>query len=203
MSTHTARVLMVAVLVGFAAMAAMAVPAEAQEWKIYLVGKSQPIVASFYAEESPWIFYHDDQSMYVFALGCNRIARIERGGAPVPAPACPVEKLPTTMPVVYGRIIDLETKRLDDAIAKLREQTRAYAQAVIGAFAATGELVGPRAIEAETKRLRALEAAAFLQSQMSDTLFDIRLIDQRVGLLFDAAKSYPRAERQRFFFFTK
>ncbi len=43
---------------------------------------------------------------------------------------------------VYLGIMDLEAKRLDDSIAELREQTRAYAQAVIGTFAATGEFGG-------------------------------------------------------------
>ena len=99
------------------------------------------------------------------------------------------------MPRVYLGIMDLEAKRLDDGIAKLREQTRAYAQAVIGTFAATGEFLGDPAkrAEAELARRRSLDAVAFLQSQIHDTLFDIRLTENRVGTLLDASKTYPRA----------
>src|SRR5262249_30550579 len=89
-----------AIVVGLALGLGLAcVPAaDAQEWKIYLKGKVEPIVATFYSEEAPWVFYQDDESMYLFALGCNRIDRVERGGAPIPMPACPVEALPTTTP---------------------------------------------------------------------------------------------------------
>jgi hypothetical protein len=41
---------------------------------------------------------------------------------------------------------------------------------------------------------------AFLQSQINDTLFDIRLTEQRVGALLDASQSYPPRARQRYFF---
>jgi len=101
--------------------------------------------------------------------------------------------------------MDLEAKRLDDSIAKLREQTRAYAQAVVGTLAATGELSGdPNArAEAELNRRRNLDAIAFLQSQIQDTLFEIRLSETRVGSLLDASKTYPKSERQRFFFFSR
>jgi hypothetical protein len=163
------------------------------------------VVSSFYAEDPPWIFFRDDNSQYVFAVGCDRVDRVERGGARIPPPACPVERLPTTMPRVYLAIMDLEAKRLDDSIAKLREQTRAYAQAVIGTFAATGEFGGDPAkrAEAELARRRALDAVAFLQSQIQDTLFDIRLTETRVGTLVDASGTYPKSERQRFFFFSR
>jgi hypothetical protein len=109
------------------------------------------------------------------------------------------------MPRVYLGIMDLEAKRLDDSIAKLREQTRAYAQAVIGTFAATGEFLGDPAkrAEAELARRRSLDAVAFLQNQIQDTLFDIRLTENRVGTLLDASKTFPKSERQRFYFFTK
>jgi hypothetical protein len=184
---------------------AAASPALAQEWIIHLHGHTTPVAASFYAEEPPWIFFRDDQSQYVFAVGCDRVDRVERGGARIPPPACPVERLPTTMPRVYLAIMDLEAKRLDDSIAKLREQTRAYAQAVIGTFAATGEFLGDPAkrAEAELARRRSLDAVAFLQNQIQDTLFDIRLTETRVGTLLDASRTYPRAERQRFFFFSR
>lgn len=184
-----------------AAALTLGTPADAQQWKIYLLGKVEPIVADFYAEETPWIFYHDDQSMYVFAIGCNRVQRIERDGAAIPLPACPVEKLPTTMPRVYVAIMDLEAKRLDDNISRLREQTRAYSQALVGTFAATGDVTAARTeAEVELVRRRARDAVSFLQSQISDTLFDIRLSEQRVGALLDAAQSFPRRERQRYFF---
>jgi hypothetical protein len=188
------------ILLGFAAS-----PALAQEYAIYLYGHSQPVKASFYAEESPWVFFRDDDSQYVFPLGCDRVQRLERAGAPISLPACPVPKLPTTMPRVYAGIIDSETKRLDDSIAKLREQTRAYAQAVIGTFAATGEFGGDptKRAEAELQRRRSLDAVAFRQNQIQDTLFDIRLTEDRVGTLIDASKTYPKGDRQRFYFFSK
>jgi hypothetical protein len=177
----------------------------AQEYTIFLFGHSQPIQATFYSEEPPWIFFRDDDSQYVFAVGCNRVQRVERGGVAIPPPLCPVDRLPTTMPRVYLTIMDLEAKRLDDSIAKLREQTRAYAQAVIGTFAATGEFSGdPNArAEAELARRRNLDAIAFLQSQIQDTLFEIRLTETRVGSLLDASRTYPKSERQRFFFFAR
>lgn len=197
------RVLAAAAVLGLLILGAS--EARAQEWKIYLHGGVTPVTASFYAEESPWVFYRDDDSMYVFAVGCDRIRKVERGGAALPPPACPVDRLPTTMPRVYLQIMDLEAKRLDDSIAKLREQTRAYAQAVIGTFAAEGSFASDpgRQAEAELARRRALDAVAFLQNQIQDTLFDIRLTESRVGTLLDAAQTYPRTVRPRFFFFTR
>jgi hypothetical protein len=182
-----------------------ALPALAQDWKIHLHGHAVPITASYYAEETPWIFFRDDESQYLFAVGCDRIVRVERGGAVLPAPACPVERLPTTMPRVFLGIMDSEAKRLDDSIAKLREQTRAYAQAVVAAFAVTGEFSNDpnQRAEAELVRRRHLDAVAFMQNQIQDTLFDIRLSEHRVGTLLDASRTYPKAERQRFFFFSK
>jgi len=182
-----------------------ALPALAQDWTIHLHGHAMPITASYYAEETPWIFFRDDQSQYVFAVGCDRVNRVERGGTPIPPPVCPVERLPTTMPRVYLGIIDSEAKRLDDSIAKLREQTRAYAQAVVATFAATGEFASDpnQRAEAELVRRRNLDAVAFMQNQIQDTLLDIRLSEDRVGTLVDASKTYPKAERQRFFFFGK
>ena len=208
MSTHPASrpaLLALGLAVVLALVATPVTPAAAQEWKIYLLGKTQPILADYYAEETPWIFYHDDQSMYLFAIGCNRVERVERGGAAIPLPACPVDRLPTTMARIYVAIMDLEAKRLDDSIVRLREQTRAYAQAVIGAFAATGELFGgpTRLADADLRRQRAIDAVSFLQSQIGDTLFDIRLNERRVGALLDAAKSFPRPERSRYFFFSR
>jgi hypothetical protein len=188
-----------------ALLAGTASPALAQEWMIYLHGHPLPITASYYAEETPWVFFRDDQSQYVFAVGCDRVQRVERGGATLPPPACPVDRLPTTMPRVFLGIMDSEAKRLDDSIAKLREQTRAYAQAIVATFAATGEFAADpnRRAEAELVRRRNLDAVAFMQNQIQDTLFDIRLSENRVGTLLDASRTYPKAERQRFFFFSK
>jgi hypothetical protein len=193
------------IVVGLAAFGIGVAPVLAQEYTIYLHGHTVPVKASFYAEEPPWVFYRDDESQYVFALGCDRVQRVERGGATIPPPLCQVDRLPTTMPRVYLSIMDLEAKRLDDSIARLREQTRAYAQAVIGTFAATGEFGGDPAkrAEAELQRRRSLDAVAFLQNQIQDTLFDIRLTENRVGSLLDASRTYPKSERQRFFFFSK
>jgi len=205
MAMRAVQGLAAGVTVGLSVLGAAASPALAQEWTVYLHGHTVPLKASFYAEEPPWVFFRDDDSQYVFAVGCDRVQRVERGGAPIPPPGCPVERLPTTMPRVYLAIMDLEAKRLDDSIAKLREQTRAYAQAVIGTFAATGEFGGDPAkrAEAELARRRSLDAVAFLQNQIQDTLFDIRLTESRVGTLLDASKTYPKAERQRFYFFNK
>ena len=199
------RRLAIAVTVGLTLGVATASAALAQEYTIHLLGHTQPIQATFYSEEPPWIFFRDDESQYVFAVGCNRVERVERGGAAIPPPLCPVDRLPTTMPRVYLTIMDLEAKRLDDSIAKLREQTRAYAQAVVGTFAASGDFSNnpnTRA-EAELVQRRNLDAIAFLQSQIQDTLFEIRLSETRVGSLLDASKTYPKSERQRFFFFTR
>ena len=38
-------------------------------------GHTEPVKASFYAEEPPWIFFRDDDSQYVFAVGCDRVRR--------------------------------------------------------------------------------------------------------------------------------
>lgn len=200
MNTQAGRFTRAVVL---AAILAVAWSAEAQQWKIYLLGRVDPIVADLYVEDAPWILFHDDQSMYVFAIGCNRVERVERNGVALPPPNCPIEKLPTSMPRVYVAIMDLEAKRLDDAIAKLREQTRAYAEAVIGSIAATRGVVTATGVETSAREMelaRATAAIGFLQTQISDTLSDIRLIDLRVGKLLDAAKSFPPSEKQRFFF---
>ena len=33
-------------------------------------------VTGFYAEEPPWILFRDDDSQYVFAVGCDRVRRV-------------------------------------------------------------------------------------------------------------------------------
>src|SRR6185436_460176 len=136
MDTRTLPRLAIGLTAGFALLGAAAAPAVAQEYTIHLLGHPEPLKASFYAEEPPWIFFRDDDSQYVFAVGCDRVRRVERGGAQIPPSPCPVERLPTTMPRVYLGIMDLEAKRLDDSIARLRKQTQAYAQTMVGTFAA-------------------------------------------------------------------
>jgi hypothetical protein len=205
MGVRAVRRLAIGAAVGLALLGAAVSPAVAQEYTIHLYGHTMPVKASFYSEEPPWVFFRDDDSQYTFAIGCDRIVRVERGGAVIPVAQCPVERLPTTMPRVYLGIMDLEAKRLDDSIARLREQTRAYAQAVIGTFAATGEFANDpsKQAEAELARRRNLDAIAFMQGQIQETLFEIRQSEARVGTLLDASQTYPKSERQRFFFFTK
>jgi hypothetical protein len=204
MGERTVRQLVIGVTLGLALLVALASSALAQEYTIHLLGHHEPIKASLYSEETPWIFFRDDDSQYVFAVGCNRVERVERGGVAIPPPLCPVERLPTSMPRVYQTIMDIEAKRLDDSIAKLREQTRAFAQALVGANAATAELADPnKQAEAELARRKNVDALRFLQSQIDETLFDIRLSDLRVGALLDASKTYPPGARQRFFFFAR
>jgi hypothetical protein len=197
--------LTIGLAVGIALLGAAASRAVAQEYAIHLHGHVDPVKASFYVEDPPWVFFRDDDSQYVFAVGCDRIRRVERGGAAIPPPACAVDRLPTTMPRVYAEIMNSESKRLDDSIAKLREQTRTYAQAIVATSAATGEFTaGPSTrAEAEQNRKRDLDAIAFLRNQIQDTLFEIRLTEDRVGALLDMSKTYPKSERHRFYFFTK
>jgi hypothetical protein len=185
------------------ALLGVASPAFAQEYTIYLHGHTEPLKASFYAEEAPWIFFRDDESQYVFAVGCDRVQKVERGGAPIPPPLCPVDRLPTTMPMVYAAIMDGENKRLDDLIAKLREQTRAVVAGAIATNVAANESDPNERAQAELTRRRNLDAIAVLQSQIKETLFDMRLSETRVIALSDASKTYPKSARQRFFFFTR
>lgn len=188
-----------AMLVGLALVLAVPGAAGAQEWKIYLVGKTEPIVADYYAEQAPWIFYHDDQSMYLFAVGCDRIERVERAGAALPSPACPVDRLPTTAALVYLNIIDLESKRLEDEVKALADRTRAYAEAVVGSAAVARSFVQAGGSEGEAAA-RTAAAVATLQSQIDDTLFSVRLAERRIGALMSVATSFPPRERPRYFF---
>lgn len=200
MSTHAERLMK---LVGALAVPLVLLapgPAAAQEWKIYLHGRVEPIVANFYSEEAPWIFYRDDASQYVFAIGCDRVQRVERGGTPIPQPRCPVDRLPSVMPIILMNIMDLEFKRLDDSVTKLREQTTAWARARVATFAVTGEAGGAGRPVEPAGGGRGDEAVSFFASELEGTLGDITITLRRLDALQRAAKGYPERERQRYFF---
>jgi hypothetical protein len=113
------------------------------------------------------------------------------------------------MPQVYNTIMESETKRFDDVIARLDKQIQAYGTAQAGAAAASAT-PGITPQEAALARQRFADAVGRLQSQINDSLLEIKLIDARVEKLSDAAKSFPpchpKAESrgvdpcQRFFF---
>jgi hypothetical protein len=167
---------------------AMVCPARAQDWTIHLYGHVKPVKASFYAEETPWVFFRDDDSQYVFSVGCDRVQRVERDGAAIAPPFCPVERLPTSMPLVYSELMNAEDKRREDLSAQLREQMRACAQAVVATSAASCQ---PAGSEMELAR------------QMHDTITEIRWSNRRISALIEASRLYPPRERQRFYFFSR
>jgi hypothetical protein len=167
---------------------AMVGPARAQDWTIHLYGHVEPVKASFYAEETPWVFFRDDDSQYVFSVGCDRVERVERGGTAIAPPFCPVERLPTSIPLVYSEIMNAEDKRREDLSAQLREQARA-AQAVVATSAASGQPAGPSEME--------------LARQTQDTITEIRRSNDRISALIEASRLYPPRERQRFYFFSR
>jgi hypothetical protein len=168
---------------------AMVCPARAQDWAIHLYGHVEPVKASFYAEETPWVFFRDDDSHYVFSVGCDRVERVERDGTAIAPPFCPVERLPTSMPLVYSEIMNAEDKRREDLSAQLREQMRARAQAVVATSAASGQPAGPSEME--------------LARQTQDTMMEIRRSNDRISALIEASRLYPPRERQRFYFFSR
>jgi hypothetical protein len=201
MSTYTTRLVMMA-LVGLGL--SLVAPVEAQEWRIYTIGKADPIEANFYAEEAPWVFYKfaDDPSMYVYAVGCNRIVAVERGGQMIPRPACPVEIVPENQTRVISTLLDLEAKRLDDTFERLRGITvqfnRAAADAVITLAGArqTGERI-PTATLAETLNV--------LNQQLDEVRSDLQLSLNRSEAVAHAFAQYRAKEReavrpQRYFF---
>jgi hypothetical protein len=196
--THAGRLIGAVVLT---LLLATAWPAAAQQWKIYLVGKVEPIVADLYVEETPWILFHDDQSIYVFAVGCNRVERVERDGVALPPPACPIERLPTMTQLIYFRLVELEGARFDATFAKLTEQTRQL-EAAQNVQTATGlaaqQGVSPEAVRATQERLA--QTADLVQQQINVTLAEVQTSSRRIGLLIDAAKSFPPSEKRRFFF---
>jgi hypothetical protein len=205
MDGHAMRSLAVGTALALSLLGFAASTAHAQEYAIYLYGHAEPVKASFYAEDPPWIFFRDDESQYVFTVGCNRVRRVERGGTAIPPVSCLVERLPTTMSQVYANIMDSEDKRLDDLMAKQREQTRAYTQAVTAGRAAVGEFTpgttSPR--EMEQARRQAFDALERMREELRDLFSEVQRARDRVGALVDMSKSYPKAERQRFYFFSK
>jgi hypothetical protein len=201
MSTYTMRIAM-AVVAGLGI--SLAAPVAAQEWRIYTLGKADPIEANFYAEEVPWVFYKfaDDPSMYVYAVGCNRITRVERGGQAIPRPACPVEIVPENQTRVISTLLDLEAKRLDETFERLRGITvqfnRAAADAVITLAGArqTGERI-PTATLAETLNV--------LNQQLDEVRSELQLSLNRSEAVANAFAQYRLKEReavrpQRYFF---
>jgi len=203
MRIHTARLTVVTALVVGIGLT-LSAPVEAQEWRIYTLGKAYPIEADYYAEEAPWVFYHfaDDPGMYLFAVGCDRVTRVERGGQEIPRPACPVQAVPTNQARVYSTLLDLEGKRLDEAFERLRGITvqfnRAAADATITLANArqTGELL-PTASLAET-----LDT---LNRQLDDVRTDVNESLRRTDAVVRAYGEYRRRELneirpQRYFF---
>lgn len=199
MSTRTARILG---WVGLAVTLAVASPAAAQQWRIYLLGKLDPIVASFYLEDAPWVLFRDDESLYVFSVGCDRVERVERDGVALPRPACPVERLPTMTPAIYGVIVELEARRFEELVARLRDQTRVYNEAIEGAARAAG-LAGRPEVPPGAARLtqrQLLTTANFALQQINATVAELGLVDSRIERLLAAAKVYPPPVKPRFFF---
>ena len=203
MDLPTARRLALGVAVGLAVLGGSS-PADAQEWAIYLQARSEPVRASFYTEEPPWVFFRDDDSQYVFAVGCDRVERVERDGREIAHPLCPVERLPTMMPRVYQAIMDLEDKRLKDARARFGSEIRACNQAIGTPAVATGG--GPARQVEETALCQSPEAIAFLEDQVRDAQNEIHRSNARIWALLRVLNTY-RVERpgpvQRFFFFTR
>jgi hypothetical protein len=173
--------------------------AHAQEYAIHLHGHAEPLKASFYAEEPPWIFFRDDESQYVFSVGCNRVRQVERGGTAIPAMPCLVERLPTTMSQVYANVMDSEAKRLEDLTAKLKDQNRNILAVNPGSAATPGTSSGQLL---EPLRQQAIED---MWAERRGLLIEIVLVRDRVGALVDISNSnaYPKSERQRFYFFSK
>jgi hypothetical protein len=178
--------------------------ADAQDWKIYTIGKSYPIEADFYAEDAPWVFYRyvGDPSMYVFTIGCNRVLKVERTGQEIPRPSCPVESVPTNQTRVYSTLLELEGKRLDEAFERLRGMTvqfnRAAADATItlANARATGENI-PTATLAETLQV--------LNRQLDEVRSDLTESLRRTDAVVTGYRQYRDEERrainpQRYFF---
>jgi hypothetical protein len=175
---------------------------DAQQWTIYLFGHTEPVRATFYTEETPWIFYRDDDSQYVFAVGCDRVRRVTRDGIEI-ALFCPVERLPTMMPRVYQGILDREAKNLEDANTRYRDRLRACNQAAGAPVGASG---GEPARQAEAAPCQSPEAIAFREDPVRDAEEEVRQARRRLGALLELVDMY-KTDRpgpvQRFFFFFK
>lgn len=185
---------------GFALLGAAASPAVAQEYAIYLRSHADPVKASFYEEDPPWIFFRDDDSKYVFAIGCDRVVRVERGGAEIPPPPCSVARLPTTMRRVYGEIMAAEDKILADQLNAVRLQTISFNQAVAAISVATGVPIGEAEKAAAARaRQQAVDGLDLLRKQLKETFFLTELTVRRVDTLVNMSNTYPKPQ-QRFFF---
>jgi hypothetical protein len=199
MHGHAMRRLAVGTALALLGVAASTV--HAQEYAIYVYGHAEPVKASFYAEEPPWIFFRDDESQYVFTVGCNRVRRVERGGREIPPMPCLVERVPTTMSQVYGNIMELEDKRLQDLTAQLRDQTRDM-QTLIASSAAAGAST-PGTPSSREMELLGRQALEHMREKRRDLLREMDRARGRVDALVDMSKAYPKPERQRFYFFSK
>jgi hypothetical protein len=185
------------------ALLGIAVPAHPQEWAIYLYGQVDPIKASFYTEEEPWIFFRDDDSQYVFAVGCDHVKEVRRDNVPILSPACQVARAPTTTSQVYEGVLALELKHFEELMAKLTEQSRSYAQ-IVGTSAASGELrAGPATQVSRPEFERGRSPVELLKSEIDDTTLEIQLSMNRLATLIEKRNSYPPPQRQRFFFFSR
>jgi hypothetical protein len=200
MRTHGARLAIVVFVVAIVGAVGVV---EAQEWRIHLRGKVDPIVARFYAEESPWIFYRDDESMYVFAVGCDRVTKIVRDGREIPLPACPVERVPTTYWRLYLSLLELEGKRLDDSLGKLRSLTSAYNAAVANASIAARNARDTGRLVEQTRGLE--DSLGFLNAELDEARGEVDRILKSVDTATTAAMAYAEQEkgqlgRRRYFF---
>ena len=203
MAMRTVPRLAIGLAVSFALLGAAASPAIAEEYTIHLHGHTEPLKASFYAEEPPWIFFRDDDSQYIFAVGCDRVQRVERGGAAIPPAPCPVERLPTTMPRVYLGIMDLEAK---GSMTRSRDSGNRPVRTRRPSSEPLRQPASSEAIRAREPR-RSWPGAGTSTPWLS---FRIRSRTpcstsacRRIawGHSWKPPRTYPKSERQRFFFF--
>jgi hypothetical protein len=87
-------------------------------------------------------------------------------------------------------------------LAKLAEQTRRYNEAVQNVQTATG-LAAQQGVSAEAGRAtqeRLAPTGDLELQQIGVTLAEVQTSSRRIGLLVDAARSFPPSEKRRFFF---
>lgn len=115
------------------------------------------------------------------------------------------------MPQIYRRVMEPEQRRIDDLVARLREQNRAYSEAIVGAALASRGLqaagaAGQSTLVSQADILSNVQGVAFMAQQINDTLVDIRLTNVKITNLEAAAadeeKLTPRP-RARYFFFIR